>query len=252
MVVFRFLMTPRWALASLFVLVLGLVFVNLGFWQLRRGEERALDNTVMSARLSDQAMTLDDLLSAIGNDPTSLEYRKVEVTGRYHPELEFLIRNQTSAQGVAGFHAITPLEYGVDRFVLVNRGWVPLEMDEPPVGATPPGGEVLVTGVIRMTQVRPPVGPVEPEGKLTIASRVDLDRISQQLPGQLAPVWIQSTVETLLLPVPVPVPAFDDAGPHVLYAIQWFSFAVIGVVGYGFLVREQALGRGRMKRTLSR
>ena len=248
---FRFLLTARWAIATTVVIVLAALFVNLGLWQLRRADERLLDNAVMSARLSDEPMSLQDLLAAVGSDPSSLEYRRVRVTGRYRPDLELLIRNQTNAAGAAGFNVVTPFEYGTDRFVLVNRGWVPLEMDTPPVGASPPGGEVTISGVIRLTQLRPAVGPVEPDGILTVASRIDIDRLAQQMPGPVAPVWIQSTDETLLLPVSMPVPSFDDAGPHTLYAIQWFAFALIGVVGYVLLVREQALGRGRRKRSVA-
>ncbi len=244
-------MTPRWAIATSVVIILAVLFVNLGLWQLQRGDERALDNTVMSARMSDEAMTLDDLLAAVGPDPSSLEYRRVVVEGSYRPEFELLIRNQTNSAGAAGFHVITPFEYGPDRYVLVNRGWVPLEMDTPPVGASPPRGVVTVTGLVRLTQLRPSVGQVEPDGDLAVASRIDIDRLSQQIPGQVTPVWIQSTDENLLLPVTLPVPTFDDAGPHLLYAIQWFAFALIGVVGFGFLVREQALGRGRRKRVAS-
>ena len=36
----------------------------------------------------------------------------------------------------------------------------------------------------------------------------------------------------------VPVPALDD-GPHLGYAIQWFAFAIIAVVGSMFLYRRE-------------
>jgi cytochrome oxidase assembly protein ShyY1 len=39
------------------------------------------------------------------------------------------------------------------------------------------------------------------------------------------------------LPRRWPAPALDD-GPHLSYAIQWFSFAVIIVVGTGALLRK--------------
>ena len=248
---YRFLATPRWAIASSVVVVLAVLFVNLGLWQLDRRQERAIENTVMTARLANEALSLDDLLAAVGDDVSSLEYRPVEVTGTYRPDLEFLIRNQTNRYGVAGFDVITPLEYRPDRFVLVNRGWVPLEMDRPPVGASPPSGEVTVTGVVRLTQLRPSIGPVEPEGQLEVASRIDIARLSRQIPGDLAPVWIQSTVETGAYPEILEIPAFDDPGPHLMYAIQWFAFALIGVVGYGFLVRREASGAARRRRSTS-
>ena len=39
-------------------------------------------------------------------------------------------------------------------------------------------------------------------------------------------------------------PEFDDEGPHLAYAIQWFSFLVIGLVGFGFLMRRSIRSSG--------
>jgi surfeit locus 1 family protein len=39
--------------------------------------------------------------------------------------------------------------------------------------------------------------------------------------------------------LPRPLPADDlTAGPHLGYAIQWFAFALVGVVGYAILLRK--------------
>ena len=46
------------------------------------------------------------------------------------------------------------------------------------------------------------------------------------------------------LPIPVDPPVFDDEGPHLAYAIQWFSFLVIGLVGFGFLMRRSIRSSG--------
>lgn len=246
---FRFLATPRWAIATSVVILLAVLFVNLGLWQLQRRQERAVENTVMSTRLAGELLPLDDLLAGVGRDPTSLEYRPVQVSGTYRPDLEVLTRNQTNRAGTVGFDVITPLEYHPGQFVFVNRGWVPREMDQPPVGASPPGGEVAVTGVVRLTQERPAVGQTEPDGALSVAFRVDIARLSEQIPGDVAPVWIQSTVVTDPYPEVLAVPTFDDPGPHLMYAIQWFSFAIIGVVGFVFLIRREASGGSRVRRS---
>ena len=39
------------------------------------------------------------------------------------------------------------------------------------------------------------------------------------------------------LPRRWPMPAFDN-GPHLSYAIQWFSFAIIALVGTVVLIRK--------------
>jgi surfeit locus 1 family protein len=238
---FAFAKTPRGAIVTTLVMAVALAFVNLGIWQLERHDERSIENQVMSVRLQADSTPVSTLLSSVGTDLSSLEYRRVSVEGEYLPELEVLVRNMTNL-GQAGFHVITPLQTSDVGVVLINRGWVPLTMDEPPVDARPPGGTVAVEGLVRLTQLRPSVGQVEPEGVLEIVSRVDIDRLVQQLPGEVAPVWVQALDRgdtSQALPVAVPPPDFADPGSHLLYAIQWFAFALIGVVGFFFLVRNR-------------
>jgi cytochrome oxidase assembly protein ShyY1 len=235
--VWAILRTPKWAIATLVIVTLCAVFASLGQWQLRRHEERRLENTVNAARLASESIELPILLDATGDDLESLEYRPVEVTGTYRPADEMLVRSQVANER-PGFHVVTPLEteFGT---VLVNRGWVPLAVESPPVDAVPPPeGTVTVSGLVRLSQVRPSIGPVEPEGELSVIARVDLERLASQF-DDLAPVWIQDTSPPGdPLPVRLEPPAVDDAGPHLPYAVQWYSFAIITAVGFGLLVRR--------------
>lgn len=243
----RRLFRPRWLLAHIAVLALAALFVSLGFWQLRRLEERRAFNTLGTLRLSAEPVPLNGLLGR-GHDPASLEYRRVTVTGRFDVSGEVLVRSQVF-RGTAGFHVITPLvgERGIA--VLVNRGWVPLGFDHVPVeGAPPPAGEVTIEGWVHLTQMRPSLGPEDPaKGRLTTLSRVDVGRIQQQVDVELAPVYVIATSEWgSELPVPAPEPDFSDDGPHLSYAIQWFGFALIGLIGYVFLARRR-LGTSRLR-----
>lgn len=231
------LRTPRWAAATTVVVVLSLVFLSLGRWQLQRHGERRLENTVNSQRLAADAVPLDDMLAAAGDDLESLEYRRVTVSGVFAPDREVLVRSQVANER-PGFHVVTPLitSFGT---LLVNRGWVPLAAESPPVTEVPPeSGQVTVEGVVRMSQSRPSIGPVEPEGQLEILARIDIERLAQQY-DELLPVWVQQTDPSLAeLPIRVPPPDTDDPGPHLPYAVQWFSFAAIALGGYGLLVRR--------------
>ncbi|MFB3044061.1 MAG: SURF1 family protein [Acidimicrobiia bacterium] len=241
---FRQLLTPKWMIAHLVVLLVVVLFVRLGFWQLDRWDERRLENAVGESRTSEDPVDISVLLDAVGDDIETLEYRRALATGVFSSEDEVLIRSQVYL-GAAGFHVITPLIGGSGEAILVNRGWVPLGLDQVPVtGASPPPGEVTVVGWVHLSQERPPLGPADPDdGRLTTASRVDIPRIQEQTPTLLAPVYLVSMGEgSEELPVPVDPPTFDDDGPHLAYAIQWFAFALIGLVGYVFLVRKQ-LGR---------
>lgn len=234
------LLTPRWIAAHVVVIVVAVVFVNLGLWQLRRLEERRLDNAVTESRYLAPPEDLTTLVAAAGDDLSSLEFRRAIVSGTYDPAQEVLIRNQVY-RGQAGFHVITPLVIGDGEAVLVNRGWVPLALDTPPIDeAPPPEGELEVTGWIRPTQTRPALGPEDPAtGVLAVMNRVDIPRIQQQTDLDLTPVYLVvegSDSETL--PVALAAPEFDDEGSHLAYAIQWFAFTLIGVVGYALLIRR--------------
>ena len=242
----RRLLTPRWVAAHVVVVALATLFVSLGFWQLNRLEERRLENAVGESRFNEEPQDLTSLLEAAGDDAESLEFRRATFNGEFQPSDEVLIRSQVH-QAVAGFHVITPLVGEDGDAVLVNRGWVPLDADRVPVtAAPPPEGTVTITGWVRPPQHRGALGPTDPEdGRLVTMSRVDIDRIQQQVPYVLAPVYLSALdgVEGEL-PVPAPEPTFDDEGPHLGYAIQWFSFALIGVVGYFFLLRRAARRSG--------
>ena len=238
---FRGLLTPRWVIAHLVVLLAVVLFVRLGVWQLDRLDERRIENAVGEERFSAESIALSDLLDATNGDLESLEYRRALATGVFASDDEVLIRSQVHL-GTAGFHVITPLVGEGGRAVLVNRGWIPLVLDDVPVAeAPPPEGVVTVEGWIHLSQEKPPLGPTDPEdGRLSAMSRVDIDRIQKQTAATLAPVYLVALDDAGgELPVPVDMPVFDDEGPHLAYAIQWFAFTLIGLVGYGFLLRKQ-------------
>jgi surfeit locus 1 family protein len=233
-------------IAHVVVLVISVVFVSLGMWQLRRLDERRLANTVGESRFEAEPVDATLLVSAAGSDLDSLNDRRALATGVFVPESEVLIRSQVYRE-VAGFHVITPLLTEDGSAMLVNRGWVPLEMDQVPVtAAPPPTGEVTVEGWLAPTQERRAPGPRDPEdGRLVALNRVDIERIQDQVSLPLSPVYLVAMGEwEAELPIPVDPPTFDDEGPHLAYAVQWFSFLAIGLVGYGFLIRKSLPSSG--------
>jgi surfeit locus 1 family protein len=54
-------------------------------------------------------------------------------------------------------------------------------------------------------------------------------------------VLLQSQQPPQDLPAIVPVPTLDE-GPHLSYAIQWFAFATIAVVGGAVLLLRDRRG----------
>jgi cytochrome oxidase assembly protein ShyY1 len=229
---------PKWVIAGVVVVLVTAVFIRLGFWQLHRLEERRDRNQVSMSRIEAEPVPLETLLASNGDDLESLQYRRVTLSGVYDTSQEVLIRSQVEL-GQAGFHVITPFVLESGNAVLVNRGWVPITMDQPPVDAAPAQGSAVVEGWIHLTQTKPPFGPQEPAGHLDVFNRVDIRRVSEQVDEPLLGVYVVAMGEEgNELPIRVDPPDFTDEGPHLSYAIQWFAFATIALVGFVFLVRR--------------
>ena len=226
---------PKWAIAGLIVVALASLFIFLGSWQLDRREERLAENRRATAQLAEPTVPLADLLESAGTDLASIEYRRATVDGSYTVDEEVLIRSQVHL-GTAGFHVITPYGYPIGT-ILVNRGWVPLGMDTPPVGAPPEPG--AIEGWIHLTQERGALSPEDAPGELAVFNRVDVERIEAQTSVDLDAVYlVLIDHDRDQLPVPLDMPDFSDQGPHLAYAIQWFGFAIIVLVGFLALLRK--------------
>ena len=241
---YRFARRPWWIAGHIVAVAAIVVFVLLGLWQLRRHDERRAFNELLGSRLEAPTQSLENLVAQYGEDGDVLNLRRVEVTGAYALADEVILRNRTQS-GRSGHDVLTPLETDSGRAIIVNRGWVPIDVEGPPVvGAEPPTGEVVVSGIVRATQVRGSFGPVDPAtGRLDRISRIDVARLDQQTPQDLYPFSIQldkqNPAQTQEFPVPQPVPS-PESGPHLSYAIQWFVFSLVVAIGYPILLRRTA------------
>ncbi len=241
---YRFLLSRRWIIGHLVAVLAIVIFVNMGFWQIRRLHERQAFNEILTSRTTAAEQPLDQALSEYGPDQDELELRTVFASGEYNVGEEVILLAR-SYDGISGHHVLTPLELGDGRAVIVDRGWVPIDMNVPGQDSSaPPGGEVLVHGVLRKTEVRGRFGPTDPaEGRLDQIARVDIARLSRQTTSELLPVYVELTAQDPPQPdeypaiVPLPQPS---EGPHRGYAVQWFLFTAVVIVGYPILLRHTA------------
>lgn len=242
------LLRPKWLVGHVLALGLVLLFVNFGFWQLDRLQQRTANNELIEQRMSAQPVPLEELLAQSSGDLDALAYRRVLTRGEFDPENELLLRSR-SRDGEAGYHVLTPLVRDDGNAVLVNRGWLPFRMDELPAEeAAPPAGRVTVEGLARPDQ-DPPEGffanfaPRDPpEGELEKSYYVDIDRFAPQMPYPLESVYVvlsaQEPAQAAGSYPLTPEPPDLERGSHLSYALQWFSFAAIGIIGYALLLRK--------------
>ncbi len=240
---YGFLRKPRWIVLTIVVLSLVVLMINLGFWQLRRLHERQHTNAaITSAQASVEGPLASVLPPATALDATAAyEWRAVTATGTYDVARQVLVRNR-SQDSLPGFHVVTPLDLGDGHALLVNRGFLPLAQENAP--PLPASGTVTVVGRLRPTQTRGALGPRDPtEGTLAAVARVDIARIQQQTPQQLEPMYIELTGQEPAVsggvPTAIPLPELDD-GPHLAYAVQWFLFSALAVLGLMALARKTA------------
>ncbi len=238
----RQIISPRWRWITLLVVLIALGFIRLGVWQLQRLEERRAQNAVIASRTVQPALRI----MGAALDVEAQEYRRVRVRGTFDYANEIALRTQ-SRNGVAGVEIITPLQIaGSDQRVLVNRGWVPLlQYDAAAMQQYAVPGEVEIEGILRKTQRgTSAIGPVDrqpPNGRLDTWFRVDVARVAEQVPYPLLPFFIEQLPVPNAPQLPDPQPDIQlSEGSHLRYALQWFSFAGIGLVGYATLVATRA------------
>jgi surfeit locus 1 family protein len=243
--VYAFAREPKWILSHLCVLLLVVVMILLGFWQLDRLQQKKDRNALVTARQEEPVAPVTDIVSA--DDPSDVggdvRFREATATGVYDEDAQVLVRNRTF-DGAPGSWVLTPLVLQDGTAIVVNRGWVPVTGEQvlSPVAAPPPG-EVDVQGLLEQTQNRGSFGPTDPSGEvLDTLSRVDLERLQEQVDEDLFPVWLQLETQDPPpgnQPTPVEPPELSE-GPHLGYAVQWFTFTLIALVGYPIILRRRA------------
>jgi surfeit locus 1 family protein len=244
MSLFRAMFSRRWILTTLLVVAGSAVCLRLGIWQLDRLAQRRAFNEHYLLAMTTSPLILD---STPPGDLTTMEYRAVTVTGTYDPANQVVLRNQFH-DNQPGYFLLTPLVLSDGTGILIERGWIPAEGNANPSDwrQYDQAGEVTLSGILRLGQTEPELGGVpDPElapgqTRLDFWNLVNVVRLSKQVPYRLLPVFIQPDLDPGLKQPPYPYqPEIDlSEGPHMGYALQWFSFAALLFFGYPFFLRK--------------
>ena len=184
---------------------------RLGIWQLDRLRQRKARNAALAERL---ARPMIEARAGISAD--SARQRRVMATGKYEFAAERTWPGR-SYEGTPGVALITPLRLADGSAVLVDRGWVP----------SPDAFHVDHDAYHELDSASIwGIGRTLPRGRADVDSTGYLPFVIE---------LVQPVARGL--PRRWPMPAFDN-GPHLSYAIQWFSFAIIALVGTAVLIRK--------------
>jgi surfeit locus 1 family protein len=232
--VLRTALTPRFLGLLGLVLVVGVVFVQLGRWQLGVAEGKALEEAVAAAR-AQEPVELTSVLAPHSSFPGDLSARPVTVTGHYTGDGQLLVPDRRLGDR-PGYWVLTP--FVVDRTsatLPVLRGFV-----SDPDEATAPGtGTTTLEGGLA-----PPESPVStPVGPGEIGS-VDTSLLVNTWPGDLynAFLFLESEEPAAgppLTRVPTPLGVTGVSWRNAAYAVQWWVFALFALWLWWRMVREE-------------
>lgn len=228
----------RGLLATLLIFALVALCIRLGFWQLDRLQQRRSRNAQVHARMSAAPVEL----TRVPSDSTGWLYRRVLVRGSFDDARSIILPGRAH-QGAPGAHVVTPVALQTGQAVLVDRGWVPAAD-----GATvdlarlPHVPDVADTALVlpfpgQERQLGTSDGATRTGARVSAFRRVwfamDEAALRAQFPYGLGAIHVRllPATSSVALPVREPAPELTE-GPHLGYAIQWFSFALIGAVGW--------------------
>jgi surfeit locus 1 family protein len=212
------------------------LFVRLGIWQLDRLHQRRARNALVEAHRIANPVSA----AFLTGDTASIRFRRVLVAGTPDFQHEFLLTLRGN-NGSPGVDIITPFIIpGSDSAILVLRGWV-----YSPDGMTADlaqwrDDDSSFTGFVETFETGTAGDSIRNGG----IRHMDYDAISRTMPFPIRQFYVVATPDSSEPPsmgrvVRLSPPPMDE-GPHLSYAIQWFSFAVIAIVGAGIVIRRTA------------
>jgi surfeit locus 1 family protein len=217
------------------------ILLNLGFWQLRRLDEKAKLVATLEERLKLPPLSLFDAVvrNAKGED---LEYMPVATEGRVDPA--HALAKVASFEGKPGWQIIEPFTSLDGTFVLIDAGASPAKE----FTALSSSNEAI-NGIIRMHQKGR--GYFDNENDVSGNTWYWWDLPAMQVAAgapkdvKIASFVIQKTFSTNPAMAPFPQAVKVELhNNHLGYAITWFGLAVALIGVAGFFGLEQFRRRG--------
>ncbi len=223
---------------AILALVIAAIFARLGFWQLGRLNDRRAFNAELASRAVAPAVPF----SQVPVDTADAHYRRVSVEGDYDYGNEIVLTLRSS-DGSPGVNIVTPVRpSGTDTALLVVRGWVyasdgmTVDLARWREGPSANGHGFVETF--------PPARAGRNSSPTHANAYRWLDRaeLETRFRYPLAPFYVVLTSPPpdsgKNVPPRLSVPPMDE-GPHQSYAIQWFSFAAISIIGMTLFIRRK-------------
>jgi cytochrome oxidase assembly protein ShyY1 len=243
----RFLVSRRWLLLLVVVLVLAYACLLLGRWQWHRLESKKTGNAIIRTNQKAAPTPVDQVLRPGENPPDTDQYKVVSATGTYDAGKSVIVRYQTR-DGSPGVDIVVPLVTGSGTALLVDRGWFATAnqgLTDPAQVPPPPTGTVTVTGWVRQDAGGSSAQVVNASTRAISSTQIE-PAIGLPLYGGFVQLLTESPKPQT--PLTLADPPDLSNGPHFFYALQWWFFGILALFGFGYLAWEEATGRADLRR----
>ncbi|WP_323786189.1 SURF1 family protein [Thalassovita sp.] len=214
------------------------VLIALGSWQVQRLHWKQGVLAEIEAHIH-----ADPVALPADPDPIRDRFLPVSVTGTMHtPTLRVLVSQKTVG---AGYRLITPMETTQGRRILVDRGFIRLEVQPP----KPPTAEVTVTGNLHWPDERDSFTPENDRAENIWFAR-DVGIMAKELNTEPVMLIARSTSFDDGPVSPLPVGTEGIPNDHFEYAVTWYGLAAVWLAMLGlFLWRMYKSTRNPQKGT---
>uniref|UniRef100_A0A6B2LFT4 SURF1-like protein n=1 Tax=Arcella intermedia TaxID=1963864 RepID=A0A6B2LFT4_9EUKA len=199
---------------------------GLGSWQLYRLRWKLDLNNYREQRTK-----MDPIEPATFNEELikELDFRPIQLKGTFLHDYEQLLSPRfcevAKGRREAGYHIITPFKRDNGEVILVNRGWVPLNMKDP--AARKEGQitkEVTIRGIVNTNHWKPSYFTPDNDPQNSTWYWIDVPRMSQLLGTKPVVVDVQSEIPKISLPRGAQTQV-HLRNEHLNYAVTWYSLS---------------------------
>lgn len=234
------LRTRRWISFTALVVLVIIGFGLLSRWQWSRAENKRVERV----ELEEASLLKPSQLPSSNTLGNTAQWTRFTAAGTFDSKNQVVVRKRP-LNGTNGFWVMTLFKTDEQRSVWVNRGWMPVQgiATAMPKIPEPSAGHQQITGAWRNYEPAQngdlnglPVGMIPAPAP-------------EVLPVQASePGYLQLTAPKQSGLVAIDTPEINE-GQNISYAVQWFLFALVAIVGWFIFLRREAADDARIART---
>ena len=211
-----------------------ILLTALGTWQVYRLHWKTGILDSIHERIAEEEVTLP----LEHYDINALEYRKVQAKGKYVYDKDIFLYMQK--EGKSGYNVITPFILGDSSAILVNRGWIPMDMRQTFLDQEKEKSpEVMVDGILQRGETQ---GMFVPNNNFSknVWFWLDINDASKISGIHFPPLYIRATGPNLAGEYPLKSDlTIKIRNDHLQYAITWYSLSIAVLVIFALYHKKE-------------